>query len=468
MKVASFFAGCGGLDLGFTQAGYEVIWANELDKSIHATYQLNHPNTFLCKSDIRNITADDIPDCDGFIGGPPCQPWSVGGKQLGLEDGRGELFLDYIRLINEKRPKFFVIENVQGMISDKHFKTFLRFLSMLESADYTVNYSLLNAADYRIPQDRFRVFIVGISKELNVDFKFPQPIYPSVCLRQAIGDIIEPPKFYLNENVRHDYGRWLNHDVYIGPFDSKFMARNRVRNWDQVSFTIQAQAKNCPLHPQAPAMQYLSPNKRIFARGFEHLYRRLSVRECARIQSFPDNFRFIYNDIKDGYKMVGNAVPPRLAKSLALCIKKALSAVDTEKQKNVLIAYYKNEQQLHLTRQHKMYYVRAGLRRGALQIPLGTTTPSYLLLHKGKCRFLFTLTNDYPQIMSSSELTALGFTPSGGEYLVFKLKETENIRIDGLDLMNVKLRGTGKNVALPYITNIKELFMSIVHTGIAL
>lgn len=118
--------------------------------------------------------------------------------------------------------------------------------------------------------------------------------------------------------------------------------------------------------------------------------------------------------------------------------------------------------------QHKMYYVRAGLRRGALQIPLGATTPSYLLLHKGKCRFLFTLTNDYPQIMSSSELTALGFTPSGGEYLVFMLKETENIRIDGLDLMNVKLRGTGKNVALPYITNIKELFMSIVHTGIAL
>ena len=113
MKVVSFFAGCGGLDLGFEQAGYDVIWANEFDKSIHATYQFNHPNTFLFKSDIRALTTNCIPDCDGFIGGPPCQSWSVGGKQLGLEDKRGELFLDYIRLIKEKHPKFFIIENVQ-------------------------------------------------------------------------------------------------------------------------------------------------------------------------------------------------------------------------------------------------------------------------------------------------------------------------------------------------------------------
>lgn len=460
MKVVSFFAGCGGLDLGFEQAGYDVIWANEFDKSIHATYQFNHPNTFLFKSDIRALTTNCIPDCDGFIGGPPCQSWSVGGKQLGLEDKRGELFLDYIRLIKEKHPKFFIIENVQGIISDKHFKTFLSFLLMLENAGYMVNYSLLNAANFRIPQDRFRVFIVGISKDFHCDFEFPQPMADTVYLRQAIGDITEQPRFYRNENVRQDYDRYFNHDVYMGAFDAKFMARNRVRGWDERSFTIQAQAKNCPLHPQAPVMQYVSPNQRVFALGYEHLYRRLSVRECARIQSFPDSFKFFYNDVKDGYKMVGNAVPPRLAKHLALSIKRTLLPIEQKEQSKVLVAYYKDERQLHLTLKHKLYYVRTGFRRGALQIPVGTIAPDYLLLHNGKRRFLFTLTKDCPETISAPELATLGFTPSGGEYLVFKLKELENILIDGLDIMKVKIRGTGKNTALPYITNIIELFNS--------
>ena len=113
MKVVSFFSGCGGLDLGFEQAGIKVIWANDIEPSVHETYRYNHPHTILCKSDIRNLHASDIPDCDGFIGGPPCQSWSEGGKQLGLQDERGKLFLDYVRLIKEKQPKFFVIENVK-------------------------------------------------------------------------------------------------------------------------------------------------------------------------------------------------------------------------------------------------------------------------------------------------------------------------------------------------------------------
>lgn len=103
------------------------------------------------------------------------------------------------------------------------------------------------------------------------------------------------------------------------------MARNRVRSWDEPSFTMQAQARNAPQHPQAPKMSYISSSQRILAKGYEHLYRRLSVRECARIQTFPDNFKFIYQDVKDGYKMVGNAVPPRLAWYLAIQMKKAFA-----------------------------------------------------------------------------------------------------------------------------------------------
>lgn len=460
MKVVSFFAGCGGLDLGFEQAGYEVIWANEFDRTIHQTYQFNHPNTYLCKADIRTLKASDIPDCDGFIGGPPCQSWSEGGKQLGLNDERGRLFLDYIRLIGEKHPKFFIIENVQGIISDKHFNTFLLFLSTLECSGYVVSYSLMNAADYEVPQDRFRVFIVGFLKELNCTFEFPKSLNkPVVTLQKAIGDITEKPRFYSDGCVNQNYNKWFNHDVFTGPFDIKFMARNRVRSWDKTSFTIQAQAKNCPLHPQAPPMIYVSPNQRVFMLGYEYLYRRLSVRECARIQTFPDRFHFFYTDIKDGYKMVGNAVPPRMAKYLAWEIKKTLAFIESgkEEKETVLIAYYKDDNQLRLTLQNKLYYVRAGFRRGALQMPMGTISPKYLLLHNRGNKFLYMIVPEYPKLMSALDLLKLGFTPSGKEYFAFRLKSTECTNINGIDLSKVRLKSRNNNIAIPYIVTLQEL-----------
>ena len=322
MKIVSLFAGCGGLDKGFEQAGFDVIWANDNDESTHLTYRLNHPQTELNTSDIRILSGKDVPDCDGIIGGPPCQAWSEGGKGLGIEDPRGQLFFDYIRIVKEKNPKFFLIENVQGILDEKHKDSLDSFMSLLTSAGYRITYKLLNAADYRIPQDRFRVFFVGIRKDLNIEFVFPDSACNTpICLRQAIGDIKEKPRFFADEKVVEENHNRANHDVYIGPYDAKYMSRNRVRAWNEPSFTMQAQARNAPQHPQAPKMVYVSLNKRTFARGFEHLYRRLSVRECARIQTFPDSFHFIYSDVKDGYKMVGNAVPPRLAWYLAMKIK---------------------------------------------------------------------------------------------------------------------------------------------------
>lgn len=328
MNIVSLFAGCGGLDLGFEKAGFKIVWANEFDEAIHATYKFNHPNTILNTSDIRTLTGEDIPNCDGIIGGPPCQAWSEGGKQLGIEDPRGQLFLEYIRIVNDKKPKFFVIENVQGILDKKHEKSLSCFMNILREAGYRISYELLNAADYKIPQDRFRVFFIGIRNDLSNKYVFPNIVSPEpITLRQAIGDIIETPRFYCDNKVKGDNPKRMNHDVYTGSFDAKFMARNRVRGWDETSFTMQAQARNTPLHPQAPKMVFISSSQRIFAKGFEHLYRRFSVRECARIQTFPDNFRFIYNDVKDGYKMVGNAVPPRLAWYLAIQMKKAFSDV---------------------------------------------------------------------------------------------------------------------------------------------
>ena len=330
MNIVSLFAGCGGLDLGFEKAGFNVIWANEFDKAIHATYRLNHPKTILNTSDIRVLSSNDIPDCDGIIGGPPCQAWSEGGKGLGIEDPRGQLILDYIRIVKDKKPKFFVIENVQGILEEKHKVHLDSFMSALCDTGYNVTHKLLNAADYKIPQDRFRVFFIGIRNDFPNRFVFPNAIDTEhITLKHAIGDIVETPRFYSVEEVECDHPLRSNHDVYTGAYDSKYMARNRVRSWDEPSFTIQAQARNTPQHPQAPKMSFISSSQRIFANGYEHLYRRLSIRECARIQTFPDNFKFIYKDVKDGYKIVGNAVPPRLAWYIAIQIKKMFADMPT-------------------------------------------------------------------------------------------------------------------------------------------
>lgn len=326
MNIVSLFAGCGGLDLGFKKAGFNVVWANEFDVSIHDTYRLNHPTTILNTADVRSLSDSDIPQCDGIIGGPPCQAWSEGGKQLGIKDPRGQLFLDYIRIVDAKKPKFFVIENVQGILNKKHKDSLNGFLTSLTDIGYRITYELLNAADYKVPQDRFRVFFVGIRKDINNKFVFPDTVSPQhITLRRAIGDINILPNMGVIDKFAEDQNHIYNHDVYTGPYDAKYMARNRVRSWNETSFTIQAQARNTPQHPQAPPMTFVSPNKRIFAKGKEHLYRRLSIRECARIQTFPDSFRFLYNNIEDGYKMVGNAVPPRLAYYIAIQILKAFN-----------------------------------------------------------------------------------------------------------------------------------------------
>ncbi len=429
MKVVSLFSGCGGLDLGFEKAGFDVVWANEYDSSIHATYRLNHPKTQLCTLDIREIKANNIPDCDGIIGGPPCQSWSLGGKCLGIEDDRGKLVYDYIRIVKDKKPKFFIMENVPGMVTPRHFNAFNEFLNLFRNAGYVVKYELMNAADFQIPQDRQRVIIVGIRKDLNVEYLFPtKPDSTPVTLLRAIGDLRTPPTPYYNERVIEENNAISNHDYYTGPYDGKFMARNRVRGWDELSFTIQAQAKNEPLHPQAPKMVYVSSNERKFVEGKEKMYRRLSVRECARIQTFPDSFKFIYEKVTDGYKMVGNAVPPRLAYYVALSIKQCFSSfVSSGSDKGiVLIGYVKSESDFNIIRRERIYYIRGGNRPGAMQYGQLTKPIKWLLLHRDNHKVLLELVTGKAERCDNAFLKKLGFHPRGDEYWYFRINQEIN------------------------------------------
>ena len=326
MQIISLFTGAGGLDLGFKKAGFKTIWANEFDKAIWETFELNFPKTKLDKRSITKIASEEIPRADGIIGGPPCQSWSEAGAGRGIYDSRGKLFNDYIRLLKEKQPKFFLAENVSGILNPKHSKAFSKIIKGFESAGYVVSQKLLNTNDYNVPQDRKRVIIIGYKKDLKKKFEFPKPLMSKkLVLKDAIWDLkTAKPAKEINKTNGDKKLTAPNHEYMIGGFSKIYMSRNRVREWNEPSFTIQAGGRHAPLHPQAPKMQFIEQNKRIFVPGKEKKYRRLSVRECARIQTFPDNFIFKYTNVADGYKMTGNAVPVNFAYHIAKKIMKDL------------------------------------------------------------------------------------------------------------------------------------------------
>lgn len=328
MKVISLFSGCGGLDLGFEKAGFEIPVANEFDKTIWDTFEINHPKTKLIKGDIRNIKEEDFPnEIDGIIGGPPCQSWSEAGTLKGIDDDRGKLFYDYIRILKNKKPKFFLAENVSGMLSVRHSEAVKNFTSMFEQSGYDISLTLVNAKDYGVAQERKRVFFIGFRKDLNVNFTFPKGSTKNdskkITLRDVIWDLQETAvpageKNYANPNAIN------NNEYFVGNYSTIFMSRNRVKSWDEQAFTVQASGRQCQLHPQAPKMLKIEKNKFCFVKEKESLYRRMTVREIARIQGFPDDFKFIYKNVNNGYKMIGNAVPVNLAYEIAIVIKNIL------------------------------------------------------------------------------------------------------------------------------------------------
>ncbi|WP_312196347.1 DNA cytosine methyltransferase [Epilithonimonas vandammei] len=335
MNIVSFFAGAGGLDLGFQNAGFNVIWANEYDKEIWETYQKNHPHTVLDKRSIVNVPSDEVPECDGIIGGPPCQSWSEAGAMKGIEDKRGQLFFDFIRILEAKQPKFFLAENVSGMLLGRHSPALENIKELFKNAGigYELSFEMVNACDYNVPQDRKRVIFVGIRKDLGFKYEFQKPNFPKLTLQDAISDLKEnvlPAK--TNNKTNGNNCAIPNHEYMTGGFSTIFMSRNRVRSWDEQSFTIQAGGRHAPIHPQAPKMKFIEQNIRVFVPGQEHLYRRLSVRECARVQTFPDDFIFHYDNISAGYKMIGNAVPVNLAHFLANTIRQQILRNEIQNQ----------------------------------------------------------------------------------------------------------------------------------------
>ncbi len=332
MNIISLFSGCGGLDLGFERAGFSIPVANEYDSSIWETFKVNHPNSHLIEGDVRHITKDDIEpfipgEIDGIIGGPPCQSWSEAGSLKGIEDARGQLFYDYIRILKEFKPKFFLAENVSGMLANRHSEAVQNILKLFSDAGYDVSLTLVNAKDYGVAEERKRVFYIGFRNDLGIEFDFPkgstEDDEKKITLRDIIWDLQETavpsgPKNHHNPDAIN------NNEYFTGSYSPIFMSRNRVKSWDEQAYTVQASGRQCQLHPQAPKMVKVGKNDCRFVEGKEDLYRRMTIREIARVQGFPDDFKFFYEDTNDAYKMIGNAVPVNLAYEIAVAIKSVL------------------------------------------------------------------------------------------------------------------------------------------------
>lgn len=325
MKLVSLFAGIGGLEIGFNNCGFETIWANEINQTACKVYRNNFPSTELISESIRNVPSSNIPDCDGVIGGPPCQSWSGAGSHQGVDDHRGQLFFDYIRVIRNKQPSFFVAENVKGILNKRHREPLETLKDFFRESGYDLSVVALNAADYEVAQDRHRVFFIGFRKDLRVTYIPPAPVPSDELLWNTMGDLVGTALPVKTLDPPHGDECATNaHEYLVEGYSSRYMARNKVRGWGEKSFTILAEGRHAPMHPSAPKMVKISRDVHIFEPGYEDLYRRLSVRECARIQGFPDSFKLSYDRIKEGYRMVGNAVPCKLAYHVAKSVLAAL------------------------------------------------------------------------------------------------------------------------------------------------
>lgn len=305
IKMVSLFCGAGGLDMGFENKGFQTIWANDFDKDACETHR-DWSNAEVVQGDIGKIDFKSIPQTDFIAGGFPCQGFSLAGPRK-LDDSRNILYRYFVKLVEEKQPKAFVAENVKGLLTLGEGTIIEAILSDFSSKGYIVKPTLVNAADYGVPQDRQRLIIVGIRKDLNKTFTFPKPNNRKITLKEALKDI-EPPE---------------KDEICTAPYSSRYMSRNRKRNWDEQSFTIPAMAKQVTLYPGSPDMIKLGTDKWCF--GLNGETRRLSYREAAAIQTFPKNMIF-HGDLTSKYKQIGNAVPVKLAETVASELYKIIEA----------------------------------------------------------------------------------------------------------------------------------------------
>lgn len=382
IRVVSLFCGCGGMDLGvlggFTYLGkeykenpFEIVYSVDNDEYCTKIYNDNFTHKCVVK-DVRDMNISELPDFDMLIGGFPCQSFSISAQnppRLGYKDERGKLFFEMVKVLKECKPRFFIAENVKGIFSANEGKAFPMIMSEFRSAGYIVTYKLLNASDYGVPQKRERVIIIGFKNSEDYSkFHFPNKV--KMEDRKVLGDVILPEE---NEN-EHLFFSQKAVDGMMAVREK--MNKGRAMKLDEPCNTISAHLAKVSLNSTDPVFMV---NTR---------YRRFSTREAARIQSFPDNFKFDSVSEVRQYKAIGNAVPPVLMWHVIKSLQKVLvvhqvnfvslkqqypqniidnteeqvqpisiNTLDVLKDKNVLISLVKADNiDQYLDRSAKVYY----------------------------------------------------------------------------------------------------------------
>ena len=298
MQIISLFSGSGGLDLGLIQAGNTVVWANDIDKDAVATYKENISEHIVC-DDIKNIDISTLPDCDVVVGGFPCQGFSQANMLRTLDDDRNQLYKFFYNTIKIKQPKYFIAENVKGILSLGKGEAIKRIISDFEAAGFITSVNLVNMANYGVPQTRQRVIIIGQRKNLGdkMKFHFPVPTHsrsgepkPWVSIEDAIGHFPDPDKE--NNVLNHIYSAY------------KVSYRN---------FT--GHRETDPTKPSPTILARGNGKGGVCAIPHYNGKRRLTIRESASIQTFPETFHF-NGTMGSCYRQIGNAVPVKFARLL--------------------------------------------------------------------------------------------------------------------------------------------------------
>ncbi len=369
MNTIDLFSGCGGLSLGFNMAGFNSIFATDIDNNCELTFRRNFPQTpFLCQ-DIMNLTKEDIltnigdKTVDVIIGGPPCQGFSLANKRRDNNntDPRNKLFYQYLKVLNWFKPRAFVFENVKGLLSMQNGIVIKEILTSFSEAGYNVDYQVLTASNYGVPQNRERVVIIGIRQDLNIYPTFPSPMNtPLVTVDDAISDLpqieagqgqdgvpyLSDPCNDFQRKMRADSNLVYNHIAMrhtprlIARFQAIKPGQSLLDVWDthgavkrgkpQEKSTIKFSQNNQRVYGNKPSPTIAASFQSNFIHP--HLNRNFTAREGARLQSFPDNFIFCGFRTKmswekglSQYQQIGNAVPPLMAYAIAKELYKTLA-----------------------------------------------------------------------------------------------------------------------------------------------
>jgi len=339
LKAISLFSGCGGSDLGAKLAGVDVVFVNDSNADAIATYKKYQKLLTSTGAEVRccNVTSiKSFSSCDLLIGCYPCQSFTMGGHRSPNKDPRSNLFMEFNRCLTLSEPSFFITENVSGLAWLEDGAYLKKQIECFSAAGkgYHVSVELLNTKDFGIPQDRKRVIIVGVKKEIGLFYHFPKPTHgpndTGLLPWTSHGDVISGLPLMPSGEFYH---------YELEPFSWWYLSRNRKRKWEEPSFSIQANWRHVSLHPASPTMHMVESNLKDgfkqrweFTSEYDHLEghperptlekpRRLSWRECALIQTFPEDFE-PSGSVYSKYRQIGNATPPLLMSILVNGISK--------------------------------------------------------------------------------------------------------------------------------------------------